>query len=179
MMPTLLGRLVGAAPLCLLFLGCDQIDNIDVDFAADASVPKKTLVDALLGELPLDGFDSMDFEQRFANQGVSPDQVDSVRLKTFTLTVTSPDEATFDFLDGVSFYASAPGQEEVRVASAAAIPAGARTIELTLDDVELADYATASSMTMRAEVEGSKPDVDTQIHAAVVFDVDVAIPGCN
>jgi hypothetical protein len=102
-----------------------------------------------------------------------------VKLKTFTLEITSPSGESFDFLDGVTFYASAPGQEEVRVASAESIPEGASSIELDLDDVELAPYATASSMTMRAEVQGEKPPDDTEVHAAVVFDVDIAIPGCK
>lgn len=181
---TLLGFLRGSrtALVAALFafpLACDGIDNIDVEVSGSATIPAATLVDTLLGSLAIGGFDEIDFEQKFQNQGVTPDQVDSVKVKSFVLTIESPDDGNFDFLQGVSFFARAPGEDEVRIASAEAIPAGARTVELTLDDVELQAYATASSMTIRASVEGEKPPETTQLRADVVFDVDVTVPGCE
>ena len=157
---------------------CDDLDNFDVPVSGTAVIPKATLLDELLGLVPFDGFDEISFERELANQGVTADQVDSVRVSSFTLLIESPADADFDFLEGISFFASAPGQPEVRIASAEAIPAGARTIELTVDDVELEAYATASSMVVRGEVQGKRPDVETKVRAEVVFDVDVTIPGC-
>lgn len=158
--------------------GCDDLDNFDVPVSGAAIIPPATLLDELVGLVPFDGFDEISFEREFANQGVTPDQVDSVRVSTFTLVIESPSDADFDFLDGISFFASAKGLPEVRIASADSIPAGARSIELTIDDVELKAYATASSMVVRGEVEGKRPDVETRVRADVVFDVDVTIPGC-
>jgi hypothetical protein len=99
-------------------------------------------------------------------------------VRSFTLTVEAPAEGNLDFLDAITFFASSEGLPEVRIASAAAIPAGARSVELTIDDVELEAYATAESMVVRAEVQGRRPDVETRIRADVVFDVDVTLPGC-
>jgi hypothetical protein len=158
--------------------GCDELDNFDVPVSGSAVVPPATLLDELLGLMPFDGFDEISFEQEFANQGVTEDQVDSVRVRTFALVVETPAEANLDFLEGISFFASAEGLPEIRIASAAAIPAGARSIELTVDDVELEAYATAASMVVRGEVQGKRPDVETRVRADVVFDVDVTIPGC-
>lgn len=167
------------ATLLALPLACDGIDNIDVEVSGAATIPEATLVDTLLGSLAIPGFEEIDFEQKFQNQGVTPDQVDSVKVRSFVLTIESPQEGNFDFLEGISFFARSPGEEEVRIASAEAIPAGARTVDLTLDDVELQAYATAASMTIRASVEGEKPEQATRLRADLVFDVDVTVPGCE
>ncbi|NUP06755.1 MAG: hypothetical protein HOW73_11935 [Polyangiaceae bacterium] len=172
--------LARALPLALLALpfACDELDNFDVPVSGAAVIPEATLLDELIGLVPFDGFDDITFEQSFANQGVSPDQVDSVKVASFTIVVESPEGQTLDFVDEVAFFASAPGLDDVRIASAS-IPDGVTSVELTVDDVELEAYATASSMTVRAEVEGHRPDVETKLRADVVFDVDVTIPGCE
>lgn len=158
--------------------GCDELDNFDVPISGTAVVPASTLLDDLLGLVPFDGFDEISFEREFGNQGVTEDQVDSVRVRSFALVVEAPADGSLDFLEGITFFASSEGLPEVRIASAAAIPAGARTIELTVDDVELEAYATAASMVVRGEVQGKRPDVETRVRAEVLFDVDVTIPGC-
>lgn len=175
---SLLARRALFIAAAILPFGCDEIDNFDVPVSGSAVIPKATLLDELLGLVPFDGFDEISFERAFANQGVAEDQVDSVRVRTFTLVIESPSDGSFDFLEGISFFASAEGLPEVRIASAEAIAAGARSIELTVDDVELEAYATAPSMVVRGEVEGQRPDVETRVRADVVFDVDVTIPGC-
>jgi len=176
---------VSSLPRRALFLaaaaipfGCDVLDNFDVPVSGTAVVPASTLLDELLGLVPFDGFDEISFEREFANQGVTADQVDSVRVRSFALVIEAPADGNLDFLEGISFFASAQGLPEIRIASAAAIPTGARSVELTVDDVELEAYATAASMVVRGEVQGKRPDVETRVRADVVFDVDVTIPGC-
>jgi hypothetical protein len=165
--------------LVALPVGCDELDNFDVEASGSAVIPAATLLDELLGLVPFDGFDEISFEREFANQGVTDDQVDGVRVRSFVLEVDAPSDGNLDFLESISFFASSPGLPEVRIASVAALPAGARRVELTLDDVELEQYATADSMIVRAEAAGRRPDVETRVRADVVFDVDVTLPGCG
>jgi len=169
-------KLLAVVVLCA---ACDGVDNIDVPVGARARIPARTLIDDVVGLVPFDGFGSIDFEQELRNQGVQEEDVDSVRVKTFTITIESPESQTFEFLDSIAFFVSAEGLAEARIASAAAIDPSVRTLELALDDVELEPYATAPRMTIRAEVEGERPEAETMIEAALTFDVDITVPGCN
>src|SRR5262245_43803414 len=73
------------------FVTCDNIDNIDVDAGGKVTIPGATLVETILTPaLGFTGFDKIDFSQEFGNQGVTKDQVDSVKLKAFTLTIDAP-----------------------------------------------------------------------------------------
>jgi hypothetical protein len=173
-------RAVIAAAL-VTALACDNLDNIDVDAGGKVEVPAATLVDTLLSPaLSFAGFDSIDFSQDFANQGVTKDQIDSVKLKSFTLTVDAPSNGNFDFIDSLSFTASASGQPSIEIARLDVVPKGARTLTLSVsEDVELSPYVVAPSMRISGTVKGKRPDVATTVSAAVVLDVDIHVPGCN
>jgi hypothetical protein len=167
--------IVGLGALCT----CDNIDNFDVEVSGKGVVPKGTIVDELLGALALDGFQSIDLSNELKNQGVTKDDVDSVRLVSLTVRIEGPPEATFDFLDSVTFYVETQGQPKTVIATLTAVPAGAKEISLTVDpNVELKPYVVAPSMKMTGEVNGKRPDQDTQVAADVVLDVDVTVPGC-
>jgi hypothetical protein len=165
--------------LSLAATACDGIDNFDVDASGRASVEARTLIDDLIGLVPFEGLGQVDFEQEFRNQGVSEEDVDSVVVKSFVLTIESPASQTFDFLDRIAFFASAEGLPEVRLASADGIDPAARRLDLAVDEVELKPYATAARMTIRTEVTGERPEEATTLRADVVFDVDVTVPGCE
>lgn len=165
--------------LVLAVAACDGIDNFDVNASGKASVEARTLIDELLGLVPFEGLGQVDFEQEFRNQGVTEEDVDSVVVTSFVLTIEAPATQSFDFLERVAFFASAEGLEEVRIASADGIDPAARRLELALDDVDLKPYATAERMTIRTEVVGERPEEATTLRADVVFDVDVTVPGCD
>jgi hypothetical protein len=164
------------AALLLLCAGCG-LDTFDVHASG------KTVVAGALGgitldavPLQLDGLTSFDVTEsrEFRNQGAEPGDVDSVKLTALTLAAESPDGATLDFLDRVDFFASAPGQKEVKIATLT-VPDGARTARARVLDVELKDHATASSMTVSSRVSGRQPREDTTVRAEVTLSVDVAV----
>jgi len=174
-----LRRVAGILALVGLTM-CDSLDNIDVEAGGQATIPASTVVDTLLGQVAFLGFDQIDFSQQFANQGVTEDQVDSVHLSSFTMTVEAPASGNFDFVTSVAFFAEAKGQPKVKIASMSEIPPGARQIDLLVnEDVELKPYVTAPSMTISSEVSGKRPKEKTTVRADVVLDVDIHIPGCN
>jgi hypothetical protein len=157
-----------------------RIDHVDVSAGGEAAIPKATLVDTLLGDLSFTGFDNVDFTQEFANQGVSKGQVDSVRLKSFTLTVKAPADGNFDFIQSLAFFAEADGADRVEIASMSDIPKGVKELHLIVNaDAELEPFVVAPSMRITSEVSGSRPAEDTTVSADVVLDVDVHIPGCG
>jgi hypothetical protein len=175
---TLFRKLLPAVAL-VTAITCDNLDNIDVDAGGQVTVPAGTIVDKLLsGALDFAGFDKIDFSQDFANQGVSKDDVDSVRLKTITLTIKSG--SNFDFLQSISFSVEADGQPSVEIAHLDAVPKGVKTIDLDVDaNAELKPFVVAPSLRITGKAEGQRPDQETTISASAVFDVDIHIPGCK
>lgn len=176
----LLRRLAIAVAL-VTSITCDNIDNIDVDAGGKVQVPAATLVDTLLAPaLEFAGFDSIDFSQDFGNQGVTKDQVDSVKLRSLTLTIDSPADGNFDFIESISFTASASGEDTIEIAKLDVVPKGVKTLTLQIDaDAELKPYVVAPSMRIGGKVTGKRPSEATTVSAAAVFDVDIHIPGCN
>lgn len=168
---------------CVLAIGgmvnCEDLDNIDVEAGGKGVVPAGTVLDEVLSTLDLAPLQSIDLSQELENQGVTKDDVDSVRITRFTLRVEGPPGATFDFLESVAFYAETEGQPRVLVAELPEVPAGATELVLeVVGDAELKPYVVAPSMTISGEVEGRRPDEDTTVAASVVLNVDVTVPGC-
>lgn len=161
---------------------CSNLDNIDVSADGQAVIPQRSIIDEVIGQLSFVGFDGFDIsqDQEFENAGYTKDQIDSVRLKTFELTIVDPVGANFDFVSGIRFFAESDGLERVEIASLDPVPAGSTVLDLDLADVELRDYAAAETMTIVTEATGTRPPEQTTIAAEVVLDVDVAITGaCN
>lgn len=172
-------RLAAVAVAVAAFTTCSGIDNIDVDAEGQAVIPAGTVVDQLLGNvsfLGLDGFD-ISQSQEFRNQGYSKDQIDSVVVKHFTLSIDGPAGANFDFIDSIHFFAESEGLPRVEIASLDPVPTGSNELELDLASVELRDYAAAASMTITTEASGRRPPDETTVSAHVVLDVDVAVSG--
>lgn len=158
---------------------CDNIDNFEVAVGGKGTIPKGTLIDELLASLELAEFQSIDLTNELKNQGVTKDDVDSVRLLSFTIAIEGPPGATFDFLDSITFSIRTEGAPTRVLARLAAVPAGATELTLEVEpDVELKPYVVAPSMTITSEVKGKRPDQDTTVRADLTLDVDVTVPGC-
>ncbi len=169
--------LLGTLALGML-VGCNNIDNFEVPVDAAATIPAATILDQLLDPFSFGALESIDFTQELKNQGVTKSDVDSVHLKSFSLTITAPAGQTFDFMDSVSFSIETDGQPKALVAKLDAVPKGATKIELTVEtSLELAPYVVAPSMRMSTSVKGKRPMTETKIAAHLVFDIDVNVTG--
>ncbi|MRG96726.1 hypothetical protein [Polyangium spumosum] len=158
---------------------CDDLDNFEVDVAAKATIPAGTVLDELLGVLAFEEFQSINLTQELDNQGVTKDDVDSVRMISLALVIDGPSGANFDFLESLAFYAETEGQERVLVAELAPVPKGQTSIELVMSGAELKPYVVAPSMKLTTAAKGKRPPQETRVTAAAVLDVDVTVPGCG
>jgi hypothetical protein len=159
---------------------CDSLDNIDVEVAAQAQIARGSVLDQLAGQLAFIGFDGFDVSQsqEFKNSGYSKDQIDSVHIQRFTLSIREPAGSNFDFLSSIRFYAEADGLPRVLVAEMPAVPRGVGRLDLTVEgEVELMPYVVAPSMTLTTEATGTRPAQDTTIDATTSFDVDINVTG--
>ena len=170
---TLLGALTLGMLVC-----CNAVDNFDIPVDAEATIPSATILDQLLDPFSFGALESIDFTQELKNQGVTKSDVDSVHLKSFSLTIIAPPGQTFDFIDSISFSVETDGQPKALVANLDSVPKGATKIELTVEtSLELAPYVVAPSMRMTTSVQGKRPMQETKISAHLVFDVDVNVTG--
>lgn len=163
----------------VLALACSGIDNVEVEASGQTTVPMGSVVDQLLGDLAFLGFDGFDISQsqEFQNAGYKKSQIDSVTLTSFTLTIASPADGDFDFLERIAFFAESDGLPRIEIARLDPVPPGSNVLELDLAGVELRDYAAAESMTITTEATGVRPDAETAVDARVVLDVDVDVSG--
>lgn len=165
---------------CLPLVMCSDLDNFQIEQKSSAQIPGQTPLEQLLGSVSFAGFDNFDITQNaeLKNQGVTKDQIDSVKLSRVTMTVRSPESGQdFTFITSLRFFVESPGLPRALIATGGPFPANAQVVELDLEDVELAPYAAADTMNITTESTGQKPRQDTTIEAAIGLDVDVNVGG--
>jgi hypothetical protein len=176
-------RLVSSLPAvgALLLLAACSAPSFTTEVRGEAVVPGDPAPSSpLLNSLPSIGsFTNLDFnqDQEFKNQGVSKDEVSSVKVDRLQLRVVSPPGQDLAFLDEVRFYAKA-GDQEVLIAGAsglAELGAGRQVLELGVRGVELQPFVTAPSMSILLRGRGRVPAQDVRLQAVVTFDVEVNV----
>jgi hypothetical protein len=158
--------------------GCDAATRFEVAKTATTEVQGGDPLSQLLGVAfpDLATFD-LTSESEFQNQGVEKEDIDSVRIETFTLKVVSPSGQDLSFFKKIEFYVETADLPKVLVASQTEFPAGATEVELDLEDVELRDYVAADSMSVTTSVSAQQPKSDTTLEADVTFVVDASAQG--
>jgi hypothetical protein len=163
----------------LALITCGKIDQISISESSRSTIARGTLVEMFAGDIGFGELVEVDIteSQELQNQGVSKEQVDSVKLTALTLTALSPAQSDFTFLDSVEFFVEAPGLERKRIARGGPFDAGDAMVELAIDDVELAPYAVSERMTITTDARGNRPDQDTTVEAQIDLLVDVNVSG--
>lgn len=158
--------------------GCADLLTFEVVTKAETTIEGSDLVlDLFTVAFPdLATFD-LSASDEFKNQGVTKEDVESVKITEFTLEVLEPTDGDLSFFDSVSFFVEADGLERVRVAHYDTFEEGQAKVSLVLDDVELRDYAAAESMDITTEVSARSPSDDTTLQARIVLDVQATTQG--
>ncbi|MFZ5482276.1 MAG: hypothetical protein ACOZNI_36280 [Myxococcota bacterium] len=159
-------------PLFLLIACVSDLLTFDVEQDATTEVEGVGAIGIVLDALDFTGFGEMDVavEQELENQGVAEGDVESVRVTTFTLS--TPDGEDLSFIDTFAVNISAPGLDTVQIAHQDEFPEGVTTVEMVIDDVDLAPYVVAESMTVETLADGEAPWDTTTIDAHIVLIVE-------
>jgi len=89
-----------------------------------------------------------DFE--FESNDTRKDRVNSIRLVELKLTITSPSNETFSFLNSIEVFISSPNVSEKKVAFKESIPSSVGTVLVCdLVDIELQDFIKEDRYTLR------------------------------
>ena len=167
-----------------LILGCSsELLNISLQEEAQAVVPASDpltgeLVD-LVGDVGFSGFTDMQISQSevLQNQGVSPGDITTVFLTEFTIEVVEPQDQDLSFLSSVAVYVEADGLDKQLVALSDEFPEGESQVSFAIENVDLAPYVVADSMSLTTDVEGSLPSEEVTLNALFALDVGVTQQG--
>jgi hypothetical protein len=168
-----------ALALCaLLAAACGDLDEVDVTRSGTATVPGDGGLGTPLaaGAIALDlalGRDVLEAE------GIDPDDVDAARFVAVRLDVVEGTSLEA-WLERIALHVEAPGLPRALVAERAgigALPAGTRTVELSVSGVDLKPYVLAPTATVTAEVEGRQPADTTAVRGTATLRVDVNVGG--
>ena len=169
----------------LLLLGttiaCDevsQLDNIEIPIVTTTTIEKGTALEMVLNGFPqLDGFTGINLAQqsKFEDSGYSQEDVDRITLTSIVMRVTEPEGPPADlaFLGAMRFFVETRDLPRFEIASAAAPNEGDRRISFDTSRSDLKDYLLGGGVITVEVDDARRPDVDTTIEIAVVFDVDI------
>jgi len=170
-----LWAVVGLGAVLFLSTGCHP--SFDVTAQGQATVMGSQLPVDLNAFPGISNWAAFDISQQqdFKNNEQHKDHIDSVRTSVLTLSISKPAGGTFSFLDSIQFYVQLPNNEASKKVFAHKdhVPHDATTFNLDLDDVDLAEYVKADSMSITTSTTGRTPNADTTIDVKVVFDVTV------
>ncbi len=105
-------------------------------------------------------------EQEFENNDTKIELVKEIILKDLMLTITSPSDKTFSFLESIHIYMFTDTEEEIEIAWKDNISSDAEMIDLQTSNSALDKYVKSSSYKLRTEVvtrETLNQDIDILI----------------
>lgn len=165
--------------MLLLLLGCDgSLVHIAVTGTTNTVVEAGSILEVLAGDLGFGEFVSMDLtaSQELANQGVAPEDITTAVMTDFSLRAVNG-EPDLSFLSSMKLRVETERLDPLTIASADSFPEGEATVDFATTGTDIADYVTSQAMTMITEVDGHRPETDTEVEAAWSVDVGVTTQG--
>ena len=159
------------AILLILFVGLIMIGSCDKLFTFNISDQTTITIDKVLTPITLP-FDiwtpniTTNSEQEFENNDTKIELVKEIILKDLMLTITSPSDKTFSFLESIHIYMFTDTEEEIEIAWKDNISGDAEMIDLQTSNSALDKYVKSSSYKLRTEVvtrETLNQDIDILI----------------
>jgi hypothetical protein len=163
-------------PLIAGFAACNPTVSFDVPVEADATIEGASLIESLAGDFGFGGFAQVDLSdtQEFENRDVRKEQVTSAKATLIEVTVKSPDDQDFDFIEKLAFEVEAAEAAKETVAQKT-FPKDARTVDLDVEDLELAPYVRSDSFKITTAATASRPRNDTTVHVKLNFNVTATV----
>jgi len=164
----------------MVTLSCDEIDKLTqfkMPYNESIVISSSTVIN-----LPFDIFTpdiSTNSSSTFEGYDTAADLIEKIKLGSLKLTLTSPSDANFSFLQSVNIYISAEGLSEEKIAWKESIPESiGKTIELETSTVNLKEYIFKDKIKLRVNTVTNRVITsDHYIDLNAVFNVDAKILG--
>ncbi|PCJ66528.1 MAG: hypothetical protein COA58_07045 [Bacteroidetes bacterium] len=148
----------------MTFVACEQ-DGISISFNVDYTT--EFTIDAnsvtSTGGIPVDintPSVSTSGSTVYGDNNTNIDKIESAKLKTLSISITAPNDEDFSFISEVKLYVTGQGLSEELVASKSNIDGTATSIDLDVQDVELADHIKAGEFSTRVSVTTNETITD-------------------
>jgi hypothetical protein len=175
---------ISAATLLLLATGCNKIKQLanisfDVPYNEQVTIPQ---VPGYTEAVTIPGGVGITFptvavptnsQQYLSSYGSAISMITNVSLKSLQLQIQAPSTQTFDFLDSVEVYLSAPGLPQVLAASQNDIPKGSNSLTInTNTDLNLKSYYTQDTIYLTLQAHFNATPLSGQtLNIASVFHI--------
>jgi hypothetical protein len=158
-MKRLIGRytlsyLFGLIVFCSSCKKLEQLFTFTISNESSVTIPSSSPVN-----LPVDVATpsvSSNSSQEFKNNNTNVNLVKNITLENLQLTITSPSNQTFNFLQSIHIYISTNSSNEIELAHLDQIPTNMSSITLIPTQEALDQYVKASSYNLRTEVVTSQ-----------------------
>lgn len=147
-------------------MACEE-DGINVSFNVDYST-NYTLVKAAVVGTTIDAT-SPEIETNttdvFKNNSTNLDNISGATFNNLTISIVSPAGENFSFVNEVKVYIKGNGMSEELVASKSNIDQAATSVDMDVEDVNLAEHVKSGAFTLRTSVindEALDNDLDLQ-----------------
>lgn len=166
--------------LCLLLLNCSVVDELtkfDIDYETSYTIPPVTIINVPISLNTPDI--ETENEATYENNNTNKNSVESIRLKSMTLDITSPETANFNFLKEIYIYIKTENQEEIEIANLTDLEnTDATFLELNTINKELEKYVKEDTFTLRVRAIADETTAEEiEISIKNVFAVDAKILG--
>ena len=158
----------------LAFTSCDSLRTFEIEQKSETTVERGTIVEQLVGNMGFGEFLNMDLSdnQQMKNNDAQKEHIEKASLTLLELTIAQPTNGQdFTFLDSLEFYVESNKNPKKRIAYKDTFEAGQKKVQLELENLELAPYATEETMDISTEVTGRRPDNDTTIEAILKLEI--------
>jgi len=165
----------------MFFSSCDIEDKINdtitFEYTEESSfsIPGSAPI-GVLDNLPTPTIQSSSQEE-FENNNTSAERVDEVILDELDMTITSPSDRTFSFLESVKIYISTNSESEILLAERNDIPQNVgSTLMLETTGENIKSYVAEDQFSLRYEIEVRETTAsETDINAEMVFSVSAEV----
>lgn len=161
-------------------ISCSEIDELTkftMDYDSSMTIPSSTGINLpfVLNTPQME----TNSESEFESNNTHKDLIEDIRLRVLDLTIVSPDNEDFSFLESISIYIVADGLEELEIAfnENVAETAG-KVLKLQTMDVDIKEYIKKDKFSLKVQAvtdEVIASDYKIDIHSE--FFVDAKILG--
>ncbi|MDJ1503935.1 hypothetical protein [Xanthocytophaga agilis] len=152
-------KVVLAITLFISFLGYSCKDQLDrlltfrINNESTCTIPGANLVNPVFNNIVPTPSITSNSSQTFENEGTNANLVKNIVLEKLKLTITSPSDADFRFIESIKIYIKADGLPKVLIASKISIPTNiGKELELDPTQEKLDEYIKKSNYTLENEV---------------------------
>jgi len=166
-MKTIIRTSLLLATVFVIFTSCE---NLDAKFTFSTSDITFTYgPDTITGNLVLtqDTIQS-ELDSLIQKNGTTIDKLNSVKLKSCVITITSPDTGNFNSFNSFEIYISTPTLAQIQLAALNPVPRDTNSVSLAVNGNEIASYIKSPTFYFMLKGNKTKPityPISVSIHA--------------